>query len=410
MVMLHLFSKTKIPVGVAHMNFQLRGDESEADMKLVKDTCALYQLPFHVRSVDTKNYATDHGLSIQMAARELRYQWFEELMRNEGYTHLVTAHHLDDSLETTLFHLVKGGGISGIRGIPEKAERVIRPLLRSSRAEIESYAKKHQITWREDQSNAEDHYARNYIRHHVIPGLTELNPSLTDTYRITKRRLEGARQALMLEVERRREAFTRTEGDIIYIDRSAFKDLNFAIAEELLKEYGCTASQLQNLLDGIQQGAHPVRLEGDGFELVLDRDALIITPSSKDIPTVILDTSGGEWKVPFGRIKIYKTSDSRILKDQFGVTIDSERLGDTLILRPWRTGDRIQPLGMKGKKKVSDLMIDEKIPLNLKNRVLVLESDGELVWVVGLRISEKFKVRPETSERLNIVFEYDQSV
>ena len=410
MVLFHMASSSSFEIGVAHMNFNLRSNDSDADQKLVAEISEAHKVPFYSKQVDTKNYAIEHGVSIQVAARELRYAWFEELMKEHNYDYLLTAHHLNDSLETSLFHFTRGGSLASLRGIPEKTGQILRPLLSFSRQEIESYAEEHKLSWREDLSNADDKYLRNFLRINVVPKLREINPSLEKTFLRNSERLNAGLALVKQEALGRWQKYGRVKDDVVYIDKDALTDGNIAVAEELLSAFQLTFSQMKNLLAAVSSDKSSQVFEGPNHTLVVDREQIIITPIASDIDELVLDVRGGSWEINGGTIKIYQSEGSQLLREKYAVSFDADKVGNRLTLRPWREGDRIQPLGMQGKKKVSDLMIDEKIPLNLKNRVWVLEASESLVWVVGLRISEQFKVEPDTSRILNIVFEHDQPI
>lgn len=410
MVLMHMAQASEYAIGVAHMNFSLRGSDADEDLELVKHAATSQNIPFHFKEVNTKNYATDHNVSIQVAARELRYRWFAELMREHRYDYLLTAHHLNDSLETSLFHFTKGGSLASLRGIPDRTESILRPLLTWPKGDIEQYARDNNIVWRDDASNEDDKYLRNFLRLHVVPKLKEVNPSLEKSFYRNQQRLSAALQLVRQEALARLDKYSENRDGTLYLDKAAFSDGNLAVAEELLGKFGFTFSQIEDLMEVIRSGVVSRSFETTEYLCVADRSHLVITNKTEKMQEVKLDVEGGTYKIGGGTINIFQSSGPEILSEKFAVSFDADKVGDSLILRPWRQGDRIQPLGMQGKKKVSDLMIDEKIPLNLKNRVWVLEASGALVWVLGLRISEKFKVGPNSSRILNIVFEHDQPI
>jgi tRNA(Ile)-lysidine synthase len=390
------------------MNFQLRGSESDDDQKFVRGLADAYNIPFYTRDVQTMKYAGEKGVSTQMAARQLRYEFFEEVMKGEEYVYLLMAHHLNDTIETSLFNFVKGTGAAGMRGIPLRTERVLRPLLFTTRDEILHYALENELNWREDSSNQDLKYHRNYLRHSIIPGLMKINPSLERTYLHTRKRLEAATDLIRQEASNRKDKFWKVDGNIIYIKREAFEDLNIAVVEELLRPFNCTLQQVEDLLDGIRNDRSPVQLECAGHTIVLDREAVVITEESHPLEPLEISRTGGSWQHPLGKVVARVSGkEEGILKEKYAVTFDLDKLKDPLVLRKWEQGDRIKPLGMKGKKKVSDLMIDEKIPLNLKDRVCVLTSGDDIIWVAGIRISDDVKVEPSTTSFLHIVIEND---
>ena len=407
-VLLHLANSLPNPCGIVHMNFSLRGAESDDDEKFVHELSVVYHMPFYARTVKTTNYAEEKGISTQMAARELRYEFFNEIMHEHQYSFLLLAHHLNDSIETSLFNFVKGTGAAGMRGIPLKSETVLRPLLFSTRDEILHYALENELTWREDSSNQDLKYHRNYLRHSIIPGLLKVNPSLERTYLSTRKRLEAAADLIRNEASKRMELFWKEEGNIIYIDRAAFSDMNIAVAEELLKPFNCTIQQIEAILSGVRRERSPVKIECPSHILVLDRESLVISPVTTTLQPLEIPLKEGTWDHAIGKVRVDITGkEAGIRKGKYAVTFDLDKISRPMILRKWEQGDKIKPLGMKGKKKVSDLMIDEKIPLNLKDRVCVLTCGDEIVWVVGMRISDDVKVGPSTTSFLHIVIEND---
>ena len=407
----HILKSEAYDIAIAHVNFCLRGDESDGDENFVHELANSFAIPFYHRRFETKNYATQHGISIQMAARELRYSWLRELMHDNNFKYLVTGHHLDDALETALFNFTKGTGISGLRSMQPLNEAIFRPLLNNTRAEILMYAKAHGLSWREDSSNEQSTYARNFIRHEVIPRLSEINPSLAGTYAHTHRRLLDAERVLKEESQRRLETFVETRGEDVYIRREAFNDQNVAITEEMLSSYSLSFSQVIDLLHCISRNEHSRLFFSRKHVLNLDREHLIISPKGRDIPPVHFEKKAQVMPHPLGEFKMtVEQGNSDLLRGPFSASLDFDLLSDELTIRKWRQGDTFRPLGMTGKKKVSDFMIDEKIPLNLKERTFVLESDGVIAWLIGHRISHDFRVTEGTLTRLNIILNHDQSV
>ncbi len=410
-VLVHLFSNCNHDFAIAHANFQLRGDDSDKDEEFTSSLAQNFGVPFYSKRFDTESIAEKEGVSIQMAARSLRYDWLKGIQNSDGYDFLVTAHHLNDALETTIMNLSRGTGIAGLRGMKVIHEKIFRPLLYTSRESIEGYARLNEIRWREDSSNASDYYSRNFIRHHIIPDLEKLNPSILETYRTTHRRLLDTESVLLQEIQRRLKSFRQEEGSDIIFHRKAFEDLNLAVTEAILAPYGMNVSQVTDFLACIERNEHSKIFLTGRFSLNLDRDQLIISPAAMDIEPLEIDLANAQYDHFLGRISTrIETGTKPILAGPLQVTFDFDRLHKPLILRKWKEGDRFIPLGMKGKKKVSDLMIDEKIPLNLKQRACVLESAGDIIWVIGLRTAEIAKVTSQTTRRFNIIIDNDKSV
>lgn len=398
-----LFKEAGLDFAIAHCNFQLRAEESDTDEAFVKALAKSAGVKYYVHSFDTKNYAALHNISTQMAARDLRYNWFKELADSNNFNAIATAHHLDDSLETVLFNLAKGTGISGMRGILPKNENIIRPLLFATKDDIVAYATQERLQWREDSSNESIKYSRNLIRHKVMPVLKEINPSLEDTFRQTQQRLYETETVLKNEVGKIRNQHIQKKGSDTFISIEVLKNLQAVVVEELLKPYGFNFSQVQELLILIEKAVSGKVLESERYLLNVDREEVIISPLESDISEQWINPDTKEVRNEVMQLTTEVVTARKILTKENEASLDYDLLKFPLKLRKWKQGDVFQPLGMKGKKKISDFMIDEKIPLNLKQRVCVIESDGEVVWIVGHRIDDRFKVHHSSKKIYNVV-------
>lgn len=405
MVLLHLLFRGKYHAGIAHCNFQLRGTESDGDESFVKAKAAAYDFPFYLRRFDTQRYAREQGVSIQMAARELRYGWFRQLADDGGYGKIVTAHHLNDSLETALLNFTKGTGVAGLRGMAAKSPPLVRPLLCFTRQEVEAYADRHRIAWREDSSNSSEKYQRNLIRHRITPVLKAINPSLEHTFGHTTRRLRSL-ERLLTEAVRKEQEKTVKQGDDVMIPCKRVLNMEIAVLEVLLKKYGLNWDQTVSIRACVSAGEVGKVFYGEGCVLNVDRSAIIISPERDNVFEELTIPSDGEYVYPFGKL-ICTTSDragaAELPRGKETAFTDFDLLTFPLTLRLWRPGDTFQPLGMKGRKKLSDFMIDAKIPLNLKKRVAVITSDGHIIWVVGHRIDDRYKVSDKTEKVFRIL-------
>lgn len=397
MVMLHLFIQCDRKVAVAHANFQLRDHESDEDEKFVEQWCQTYQLPFFNKRFNTNNYATERKISIQMAARELRYDWFQDLLKDQ-FKFVATAHHLNDSLETAILNLSRGIGLEGLAGIVPRSGPRIRPLLFATRADIENYAAIHQIAWREDLSNMTDAYQRNFIRHQIIPRLKMINPSLEDTFRLSSQRMREEVRILKEEFETWSHANVLAEGRFIKIRKAALLPSHSAARlDQLLRPYGFNNSQCQDIMAGVQGPVGKYVMSGS-HKVTIDREFLILTQLEKEwCETTIFSmdqvTSLGPWAMTIiweGQPEDHTNPNQ--------VWVDSSRLQFPLCWRKWRSGDSFVPLGMNNRKKISDFLIDKKISGGEKDAVTVLESAGEIVWVVGLRLDNRFKLTESTTQ------------
>ena len=407
-VLLNLFVELKCTVAIAHANFQLRGSESEGDEAWVRQMALDFQLPFYTHRFETNNYATENGLSIQMAARDLRYAWFDVLCKTEGYDYVATAHHLNDNLETVLLNFTRGTGLTGLQGIPQKNDRIIRPLLSFTRKEIEDYAKDHQLAWREDSSNATDDYSRNFIRHQVVPKLQELNPSIEETFGRNAERLQAAGELVQNELNRLRETTVHVEGRQIKINKVLIQSFQHPapVLLELIRDYGFNLDQCFEMVLAVQ-GQPGKHFLSTTHQLVIDREHLIISIHRTDIAEVYIEAGAKEVMLGPLVMKISKAAHPPNDRDQKTAVLDGEKLQFPLVWRTWRYGDAFFPLGMDHRKKLSDFLVDNKVSLTDKEQVTVLESRGEIVWVAGYRIDNRFKASDST--RTFAVFSLDET-
>jgi len=403
MVMLHLFHQSGFKPAVAHCNFQLREKDADADAAFVTDTCKQLGIDCFVKAFDTKNYATEFGLSLQMAARELRYKWFSELMETHSFDRLATAHHLNDNLETVLLNFTRGTGIDGLCGIPLVNGNIIRPLLFAKRESIEAFAKAEGLTWREDSSNKTSHYQRNSLRHKVIPQLKELNPELENTFLQNLERLQATRNFYHDKLGEIKSAIEQKDKDR-YIPKSIFNDVRTQVlfVWEILKEAGFNWSQAKDIAMAINNTG--AIFYSNDFRLNVDRDYLILTKVEDPMSRVLIQAettkiNRGEEYLSFEKVSRPNSFDSPTNM----ALLDLDLIHFPLTWRTWQEGDRFMPLGMKGMKKVSDYLIDAKVPLTSKNRVGVLEdASGHIIWLIGMRIDERFKVNADSTNLLKI--------
>ena len=404
MVMADLFSRAEISFGVAHCNFSLRGQESDADERFIRDYCLNAKIPFHAEKFDTEEYAEQNGLSIQVAARKLRYAFFRKIAESEGYHAVATAHHQDDSIETVLLNLVRGTGIDGLTGIPVRNDIFVRPLLFALRRDILLYAREKNLRWREDSSNAEVYYKRNLLRLHVMPLLKQINPHFDDTFIDTLDRIKGAKALVDFAVKEFSTANVHVSGHTMHIALPALKGYDHAevLLWTIVKEYGFNFQQCRQMLSSHQPGKIFLSTT---HRLLIDRDHLVIEKhAERDSDAVIINEVGAP--VKFGQtvlhFKICNGRDYEIDRDERLAQLDLAKVQFPLTWRGWIAGDAFSPLGMKNKKKISDLLIDQKIPVHEKDQVTVLESGGRIAWVVGIRVSDAFKIDDQTQQVLLI--------
>ncbi len=409
-VMAHLFHTLGLPAGIVHCNFGLRGEESDGDEVFVRELAARYKFPFFVTRPDVKNFAKSVSISTQMAARELRYEWFERVRGEAGYKWIATAHHANDSLETLLLNLARGTGLAGLTGIAPVNGHLIRPLLLSSRVEISRYATENGIQWREDRSNETDDYYRNKIRHHVMPVLAELNPSLESTFNVSSERLRAANALLETHLERWKAQIIHEEAGTIRIpiaDISGEAEPAYRLWF-IVRDFGFQYAQLRNIVASLE-GIPGKRFFSPTHILLVDRDDLILKasfqPSAPEMLTIEEAGATLDWHEAKLSLRILPAGSS-VHYDRTTIAVDPDLLSFPLTLRKWQQGDIFHPFGMSGKrKKVSDLLIDNKVDLFEKEKIAVLlNGNGEIIWVVGIRADDRFKITTATSNILVISF------
>nr|MBA3704911.1 tRNA lysidine(34) synthetase TilS [Bacteroidota bacterium] len=406
-VMCELFHQAELNFAIAHCDFQLRGKESKKDALFVKQLAKKYKVPFFCKQFDTAAYADGIGISIQMAARDMRYEWFEEIRKNEKFHFIATAHHQDDSIETFFINLIRGTGISGLHGIMSKQGRIIRPLLFTNKTGLEAFAKKHGLKHREDSSNQSDKYVRNKIRHHVIPVLKELNPVFENSFNNTIQRLRDVEAIYKLEVENKRSKIVIQGENTITINIQQLKNLNRTCTYlyEFLKPYDFNADTVESIFNSLDAESGKQFFSAT-HRLVKDRGFLKIEIRKfnfesgissfkfhidKDQKQLVVDGLKLKFKLLF---KLPKLN----FQNPTSAFIDLDKLKFPLEVRKWQKGDTFYPLGMKGKKKLSDFFIDKKLSLHQKENIWLLSSQGKIVWVIGLRIDDRFKITDKTKK------------
>ncbi|MGB5691480.1 MAG: tRNA lysidine(34) synthetase TilS [Flavobacteriaceae bacterium] len=399
-VLSHLCSRSGYNFALAHCNFQLRGEESDQDAHFVEDLAKQLDVPFHLKHFDTRKYVEETKQSVQIAARALRYSWFEELIESEPYTRVLTAHHADDALETFIINLSRSTGLAGLTGIPAQTELVYRPLLIFSRNDIEAFARDEKLQWREDSSNRESVYLRNKIRHELVPVLKELHPTFLQNFKKTQSNLQAMKAILKVELEQiRKELFRETDGYLSITIESLRKLQPLeAYLYALLSDYGFTdwdsIADLLNAPSGKQISSSSHRLVKDRDDLLLSRCETI------DDQTYFINPQAGEVIKPVSMI-IDEVPSIGSLSDKI-LYVDKETLNHRLAIRKWRKGDYFYPLGLGGKKLVSKYFKDQKMNALEKERQWLLFSGDRLLWVIGRRADERFKVGQKTKEIIRI--------
>jgi tRNA(Ile)-lysidine synthase len=407
-VLCALFHAAGISFGIAHCNFQLRGAESDDDEHFVKGLAVNYKTPFHHIRFNTDAHAKKNKVSVQVAARELRYEWFEKIRTQYHYNYIATAHHQGDVIETFFINLIRGSGISGLRSIVPKQQTIIRPLLFATKKSILAYAEKNNITYREDSSNASDKYLRNKIRHHLIPVLNELSPVAETSIVHSIEKLREAEFIYKKAMEELRSKLCSEQDNSIYISIAKLKksDPVTTCLYELLKPYSFNASTTNDIINALS--AEPGKqFLSPTHRLIKDRDFLILEPlTNSDVSEeYVIEKNQAEFKIPGSDLNLhfqFGTSEHTIPTAASVAVIDLDKLRFPLTIRKWKSGDAFHPLGMKGKKKLSDFFIDKKLSLMEKESTWLLCSGEEIVWIIGMRLDERFKVSEKTKNVLLI--------
>ncbi|HRH57720.1 MAG TPA: tRNA lysidine(34) synthetase TilS [Chitinophagales bacterium] len=413
MVLCDVLLKLNYKIAIAHCNFQLRGKESDADEKFISDYAIQHHLPFHVVKFNTKDFKEGKTISTQMAARALRYNWFEQIRKENHYHSIATAHHLDDQLETILLNMTKGTGIKGLTGMQPKNGYIIRPLLEISRQEILNYANENKIQFREDSSNASDDYQRNLIRHQVVPQLQKINPSLPLTSMQFLNRMNDYENLVEAQLSSVKKKCYSEKGGIAEIKMGFIKahKAGQTILFHLLKEFGFNSDVVQNMLEVNESGK---QFFSDTHRMVIDRKSLFIVPKNIERENYLSFDSIPK-QIIFNNYKIQcslvPVSELNIKPSDRYAYFDADKIEFPLMIRYYKEGDYFYPFGMSkqktpgkvGKKKLSKYFKDEKFSLFDKENTAVLFSGEKLIWLVGHRIDDRLKVTGRTKMVLKLV-------
>lgn len=382
----------------AHCNFKLRGEESQRDEQFAREFARSMNLEFETIQFNTTEYAQEKKISIEMAARELRYQWFETIRKKHRAGCIAVGHQLGDTIETVLLNLIRGTGLKGLTGIKPKNDKIIRPLLEITREELIDYLNIHSLSYINDSSNSSNEYTRNKIRNQLIPVIQSINPSFQTTFQNTIQNLNNSYLFQQQTIEKIKQELVRTKGDHVYISLPALKSggREQTVLYEILSEYNFNSTQLKNILQATD-GISGKQFLAPGYCLIKDRNQLIISPrndkSHLPLPEIIHTT--------------YKrTIHTNITDDPSIVQLDADRVQFPLTLRQWKPGDYFYPLGLNRRKKISDFLIDLKIDRIQKNSTFVLttniEGKEQIIWVVGLRIDHRFRITDTTTTIVEI--------
>jgi len=408
MVMAHLFLKAGFRFAVAHCNFQLRGKESDGDEEFVQSFAEDHDLAFYKKNFDTESFANNNRLSVQMAARKLRYQWFKELKTGYNYDTVAMGHNKNDLVETFFINIARGTGLKGITGIKPRNDYIIRPVLFATREEILNFSREYEIDYREDSSNLTVKYSRNKIRHHIIPGFQQINPRFLETVRENIERFQDAYTIYMRAVEEKKSELTFREGSDLYVNIEKLLTLpeKSTYLFEILKPYHFSKEIVHEVID--QLDAEPGKeFFSQTHMLVKDRDYLIVTArEAGDSSRYYIDEWVDHVEEPI-RLKFNLIDDVQKYKipgDPHVISIDYHKVQFPIMLRKWKSGDYFKPFGFDHYKKLSDFFVDRKYSLLDKERAWILASGEKIIWVVGDRPDDRFRIEPGTQRILQITW------
>jgi len=399
-VLAYLLRQLNYDISLAHCNFKLRGNESDGDEQFVSHFASENDFELFVTSFDTESFAIDNKLSIQVAARQLRYIWFHQLLQKNNLDYILTAHHLDDNLETFLINFTRGTGLEGLTGIPVQNDKIVRPLLNFSRKEIEEFASENKIEWREDSSNSSDKYLRNKLRHDVVPILKSLNPSFLNSFQDTLKHLEQAKSLVEdASVLVYKQVVTEKNGQKFFRLFDLKRLPNYeAYLFQWLQPFGFSAwKDISNLTEA-QSGKF---ILSENYRLLKDRDFLILEEIPKENYTIYEIEADAEISIPI-KLKTETVSEAEKRTNPTEIYVDKETLKFPLHIRKWREGDYFCPAGIDGKKKVSKYFKDEKMSLSDKENTWLLLSENQIVWIIGRRQDRRFYIENSTTPVLKI--------
>jgi tRNA(Ile)-lysidine synthase len=405
-VMTDLFAGTSFQFALAHCNFKLRGIESDEDQEFVRQIAGKYKVPFYTIEFNTLEYSHHHGVSIQMAARDLRYQWFNSVIEKNGFDRIAIAHNRDDIGETMLLNLVRGTGLRGLTGIKPQQGKIIRPLLFASRIEIEEYAIDRKVSYREDSSNSESRYHRNLIRNEIIPLMKRINPAIIDTLYLEADIFESSYSLYKNELELIRNAITLENGDQckLSIPKILALGINQPVLFDILSPFGFNFSDVIDIHRSLN-AAPGKRFLSKDYILLKDRNTLLIEKKhSPDNTEYLIEAENDSIALPL-QLTFYKTTKSsefRIPKGTETIALDADKVKYPLKIRKWHEGDWFIPLGLKGRKKLSDFFTDRKLSLFDKSEVWILLSGEDIIWIIGYQIDDRFKIEHKTKNALVI--------
>jgi tRNA(Ile)-lysidine synthase len=404
--MFHLFREAGYAIAIAHCNFNLRGDESDQDAVFVQNLAEEFDIPFFTKSFNTKEIAEKEGISIQMAARDLRYDWFEEIRQKYEYDYIAIAHNKDDVIETFFINLSRGCGLKGLSGIKSKNQKIIRPILFAFRNEIAHYMHENSYKFREDSTNKTVKYSRNAIRHEIIPLFEKFNSAFKETMIENVLRLKESETIYLENIESKKEKIFKNKNKQIILDIEQLKTLNpiSTYMHEFLKPFGFSQTQIFDIIDSLD-GISGKKFISLTHRLIKDRTQLIIEEISTINKKSFLINNAKEtieYPLKLKLTEVTRNTDFKIPREANIGSFDMNLIEFPLTIRKWKKGDYFMPLGMQNLKKLSDFFIDNKLSLSEKENVWILENGNKIMWIIGYRIDDRFKVTDKTKNILKI--------
>lgn len=405
MVLFQLLHLSGFSFRIAHCNFGLRGKESDGDEAFVRKMADRISAQAYIKKFNTKAYSKANGISTQMAARELRYQWFEEIVKDKGMDGVLVAHHADDQIESLLLNLLRGTGIEGMYGMSETREHIIRPLLPFHREELFAFANETNLSWREDSSNSQSEYKRNFLRHNVIPEIEKFDPAALSLLQLSMERIKDTGKAFFHLHEAWLETHVHSEGDFQFLglDLLAIAPGRKSLLYYWIRSFGFNYAQVSDIVLALDRQEAGKSFHTKEFTINLDRDYLILGPQEDETGVIWVNKTDVKMEIGKNHYDIFALSPgSETDRSSLNAMLDMGKLNFPLQVRNWELGDRFRPLGMKRFKKISDLLIDLKVPLIVKRSIKVLCSGEDIVWVIGIRIDDRYKLSQFTQSILYI--------
>ncbi len=411
-VLCELYKQAGYDFSIAHCNFQLRAEDSNRDEKFVKQLAKKYEVVFYAKTFETKAVAEKEKKSVEETARDLRYAWFEELRTANGYNYIVTAHHANDNVETVLMNFFRGTGIKGLHGILPKQNKIVRPLLFTTKKEIEKFANDCQLSFVIDHTNAQNDFTRNYFRNDLIPAVQKIFPAAEENILNNITRFGEAEQLYNQAIDLHKKKLLEQKGNEIHIPVLKLQQTTplSTILYEIIKEYNFTAHQTEDVI-ALLQSESGKYVQSASHRIIKNRKWLIISPNKTgEVQHILIEETDNTINFAGGEILIKKIFNNlpkafgTILNEQLSAQLDMDEIKFPLLLRKWKQGDYFYPLGMQKKKKLSRFFIDQKLSLTQKEKVWVIEMDKKVIWVVGMRIDDRFKITDTTKTILTISY------